>query len=119
MYRIFFALVGVAAILFIIIKVKKNKFSESRSIFWVLGGVAIFFLSIFPKSIDKLSAFLGINHPPSLLFLLASVFIIYSVFKLEEEITRTREQIKDLAHKNAILENRLREKEKNSASFDG
>jgi len=107
MYRIFFAFFGIAAILYIFIKVKKNKFSESRSIFWVLGGIAIFFLSIFPKTIDKISAVLGINHPPSLLFLLASIFIIYSIFKLEEEITITKEQLKDLAHKNAILENKL------------
>jgi len=112
MYRIFFAFFGIASILYILLKVKKNKFSESRSIFWVLGGVAIFLLSIFPKAIDKMSAILGINHPPSLLFLLASLFIIYSVFKLEEEITQTREQLKDLAHKNAILENKLRETQK-------
>ena len=111
MYRIFFAFFGISAILYIFVKVKKNKFSESRSIFWVLGGIAIFLLSIFPKTIDKISAIIGINHPPSLLYLLASIFIIYSIFKLEEEITLTREQLKDLAHKNAILENKIREKE--------
>ncbi len=112
MYRIFFAFFGIAAILLIFIKVKKNKFSESRSIFWIIGGIAMFFLSIFPKAIDKLSAILGINHPPSLLFLLASLFIIYSVFKLEEEITQTKENLKDLAHRYAILENKLKEKQK-------
>jgi len=112
MYRVFFAFFGIAAIIYILVKVKKNKFSEGRSIFWVLGGAAIFLLSIFPKLIDKMSALLGINHPPSLLFLLATIFIIYTVFKLEEDITRTREQMKDLAHRNAILENMLREKRK-------
>ena len=112
MYRIFFAFFGIAAIILILVKVRKNKFSEGRSIFWMAGGIIMFLLSIFPKTIDKLSAFLGINHPPSLLFLLASLFIIYSVFKLEEEITRTKEQVKDLAHRNAILENELREKSK-------
>ena len=112
MYRVVFAFFGIASILFILVKVKKNKFSEGRSIFWVLGGIAMFFLSIFPKAIDKLSAILGINHPPSLLFLLASLFIIYSVFKLEEEITQTKENLKDLAHKNAILEDKLKEREK-------
>ena len=110
MYRIFFAVLGVLSVLLILIKVRKNKFSEGRSIFWVAGGVIMLLLSIFPKTIDKLSLFLGINHPPSLLFLLASLFIIYSVFKLEEEITQTREQMKDLAHKNAILESKLKEK---------
>jgi len=110
MYRFFFAFFGIAAILIILLKVKKNKFSEGRSIFWVLGGIAMFLLSIFPKIIDKLSEVLGINHPPSLLFLLTSLFIVYSVFKLEEEITRTKEQLKDLAHKNAILEKKLKEK---------
>jgi hypothetical protein len=112
MYRLFFAILGISSILMILIKVRKNKFSESRSIFWVAGGIVMLFLSIFPKTIDVLSQFLGINHPPSLLFLLASIFIIYSVFKLEEEITQTREQMKDLAHRNAILETRLKEKNK-------
>ncbi len=110
MNRIFFAFFGIAAILLILVKVRRNKFSEGRSIFWIAGGIAMFFLSIFPKTIDKLSEFLGINHPPSLLFLLASLFIIYSVFKLEEEITQTKEKLKDLAQKNAILENKIRGK---------
>lgn len=116
MNRIFFAFFGIAAILYIFIKVKNNKFSESRSIFWVLGGVVIFFLSIFPNTIDKISAVLGIIHPPSLLFLMASIFIIYSVFKLEEEITITKEQLKELAHKNAILENEVKKRSHNKVN---
>lgn len=110
MYRIFFAFFGIAAVIIILAKVRKNRFSEGRSIFWVFGGLTMLFLSIFPKTIDKIAKILGVFYPPSLLFLITFMFIIYSVFKLEEEISQTKEKLKDLAQKYAVLENSIRER---------
>ena len=110
MYRVFFAFFGVTAILIILAKVRKNRFSEGRSIFWVFGGFIMLFLSIFPKTIDKIAKIFGVFYPPSLLFLVALLFIIYSVFKLEEETSQTKEKLKDLAQKYAVLENSIRER---------
>lgn len=109
MYRIIFAFFGITAIIFILSKVRKNRFSEGRSIFWVFGGFVMLFLSIFPKTIDKVAKFFGVYYSPSLLFLITLMFVIYSVFKLEEEILQAKEKLKDLAQKYAILENEFRE----------
>lgn len=109
MYRIFFAFFGITAIIIILAKVRNNRFSAGRSIFWVSGGFLILFLSLFPKTIDKVAKLLDVYYSPSLLFLIALLFIIYSVFKLEEESLQTKEKLKDLAQKYAILENSIRE----------
>lgn len=115
MYRIFFAFFGITAIIIILAKVRKNRFSAGRSIFWVSGGFLILFLSLFPKTIDKIAKVLGVLHPPSLLFLIALLFIIYSVFKLEEEASQTKEKLKDLAQKYAVLENSIGEGSNNKS----
>lgn len=73
----------------------------------MLGGICILILSIFPKLIDKLSALLGIAHPPSLLFLLTSFFILYIIFRQDQDISLLNERVKELGQRNAILEQKI------------
>ena len=107
MSRYLFIIIGVIPLFLILKKVKKNLFSEEKSIFWMLGGICILILSIFPKLIDKLSALLGIAHPPSLLFLLTSFFILYIIFRQDQDISLLNERVKEMGQRNAILEQKI------------
>lgn len=107
MNRIFFVVIGIIFILNILRKVRKNVFSEEKSLFWISGGIGILILSIFPQLIDYLSNWLGIYHPPSLLFLLSSLFIIYKIFRQEQEISILNERVKELAQRNALLKEKI------------
>jgi hypothetical protein len=107
MNRYVFIFIGLAFIFIILRKVKGNLFSEEKSLFWILGGLGILILSIFPYLFVPISELLGIDHPPSLLFVLTSLFIIYKLFRQEQEISLLNEQVKELAQLNALLEEKI------------
>ena len=108
----YFSFIGLFFIIYILNQVKKNLFSEGRSLFWIFGGVAILVLSFFPSIIVRISYRIGIEYPPSLLFLLTSLFLTFVTFRQEEDISQLNERVKELAQKNAILEQSIRNENK-------
>ncbi|MDF2881846.1 MAG: hypothetical protein K0R54_2403 [Clostridiaceae bacterium] len=110
--RIFFASVGLAIIIFVYNQVKKHKLEEKESFFWILGSICILILAFFPKIINAMSRILHIDYPPSLLFLLGIIFTIGLVFRLTLYVTLMKQQIKELAQRNVLLEKRVLEIEK-------
>lgn len=110
--RIFFILTGVAFIVFVYKKVRKNKLSEKESIFWMLGAAGIFILGIQPKIIMILASYLDIEYAPSLLFMLGIVFCLILIFRLTISTSILNQQTKELAQVVAILKKRVVELEK-------
>ena len=107
--RIFFASVGLSIIILVYKQVKKNKLEEKESLFWILGSICILILAFFPKIIITMSRILNIDYPPSLLFLLGIIFTIGLVFRLTLYVTLMKQQIKELAQRNALLEKKILE----------
>ncbi|SDG28302.1 hypothetical protein SAMN04488542_13314 [Fontibacillus panacisegetis] len=107
--RIFFALIGLLVIFYVYNRVKKNLFSEKESMFWMLGAVVVFILSIFPKVIDQFSRILGIEYPPSLLFLCAMMFILILLLRQGQQISILTNNVKELIQRNALLEQKIME----------
>ena len=103
-----FSIIGVAFICYVLAKVTKNQFGEGKSIFWVLGGVVMLVLSLFPVLFVRMAQLLGVVYPPSLLFLLSIVFVVFVTFRQEEEISLLDERVKELAQRNALFETELR-----------
>jgi hypothetical protein len=102
-----FSIIGFAFICYVLAKVNRNQFSEGKSIFWVMGGILMLVLSLFPILFIKLSHLLGVVYPPSLLFLFGILFVVFVTFRQEEEISLLDERVKELAQRNALLEQAL------------
>mgnify|MGYP001021397158 CR=1 FL=1 len=105
MNNILFTILGIIAILHIIYSVRKGRLSIVESFFWIIGGIAILILSIFPLILDKLSELVGIDYPPSLLFLLCTLFLIFMNFRASQNQAVQQEKIIELAQRIALLEN--------------
>ena len=58
MRKIYFIVAAIAATIYIIYSIRKNKLSVANSFIWILFCVALLFLSIFPYSIDKIAPFI-------------------------------------------------------------
>ena len=101
---LYFSAIGILFVVYVFKKVKKNEFSEERSIFWIAGGITMLCLSLFPVIFIKLSILLGIAYPPSLLFLLSIVFVVFVSFRQDQEISLLSERVNELAQRNALLE---------------
>lgn len=97
---------------FVYKKVKKNMLSEKESMFWMLGTIIILILGIIPEILDMLAKKLCIVYPPSLLFLLGNIFCLALVFRLTVMVSILKEQTKELAEINAILNRRVCDLEK-------
>jgi hypothetical protein len=106
--KIFFAVVGLLVVVIVFSSVKKKKFSEKESFFWMLLSIGMLILAIFPSIIPYITNLVHIEYPPSLLFLIAILFIILIIFRLTEYISTMREQLKDLSQNFALMEERLR-----------
>ncbi len=108
----FFITLGVLFIIYIFVSIKRNEFSIEESAFWVVGGIVVLFLSIFYKSLDRLSSFLGIAYGSSFVFFIAIIFLLLMNFRNSKKILKMNEKINKLSHKVSILEYELKERTK-------
>ena len=95
--------------IYIYIKVRKKQLAEKESMLWMIGGVLIVIISLFPKGIDYISKLVNIDYPPSLLFLLGIVFCLGLILRITVYVSVLKEQVKELAQVNAILQKEVYE----------
>lgn len=100
----FFILVAIIFICYVFNIIKKGEFSVEESIFWVVGTVGVVILSIWPKILDKVAGKLGIDYPPSLLFLITSIFLLFIIFRDTKKISKQNNKITEIAQRVSILE---------------
>jgi hypothetical protein len=106
MKNMYFIILVLIVGFYIINEIKKKKFSIKESFWWVIGTLVMLLLAIFPQSIDKFATFMGISYPPSLLFALCIVFLLFINFKNSKHIAEQREKIIELAQEVSILKSK-------------
>lgn len=88
-----------------IIKLLVNrKFSERISLIWLISATAVFIISIFPKILDVFAKLLGVDYPPSILFLLAILILLFICFYHSIQISMLNNQVRELAQNMAVKE---------------
>ena len=101
--NIFFIIIAISLFIYILYLTIENKIDIYESFFWVCGSLVGIFLSIFPKSIDKISHFLGVNYPPTLFLLLCILFLFIINFRITRNLAKEKEKVMFLAQEIAIL----------------
>ena len=101
--NVFFIIIAVSLFIYILHLTIENKLDVYESFFWVCGSLVGIFLSIFPKSIDKISRFLGVNYPPTLFLLLCILFLLIINFRITRYLSKEKEKVMFLAQEIAIL----------------
>lgn len=107
MKRIYFVIVAIVSIIYVISVVRKNKFSIKESFWWMMASFVMLVFAIFPKLFDNLAVFLGISYPPSLLFVICIIFLLFINFRNSKRIAEQQEKITELAQNIAILKEKL------------
>ncbi|MBO5530362.1 MAG: DUF2304 domain-containing protein [Bacilli bacterium] len=101
--NIWFIVLAIIFIIYIIHNIRKNDFSIKESFFWIMGCLVILVLSVFPKIIDFVAEKIGVDYPPSLLFVICILYLIYINFKLNKKIVSNEDKIIALAQEISIL----------------
>lgn len=107
MKNIYFIILVLLIILYVICEVRKKKFSIKESFWWIFSSILMLLLAIFPYSIDRVAKFLNIDYPPSLLFVLCIIFLLFINFRSSKKIAEHQEKIIELAQHVAILEEEI------------
>lgn len=107
MNNIYFIIIAITAIIYVINVVRKGRFSIEESIFWVFGSLIVLILSIFPKIIDKVALFIGIEYPPSLFFVLCILFLLFINFRHSRKIAIQEKKIIELAQSIALINEKV------------
>ncbi|MCP3426453.1 DUF2304 domain-containing protein [Rothia sp. AR01] len=99
---IFFLIIGLV-ILFAVIRLVRNlKLREKYAALWLLTGVVIVILMLFPRMLDWLARVVGVATPVNLLFLIAILLLLGVCLHLSLEISRLEGETRVLAEEAAI-----------------
>jgi hypothetical protein len=114
-----FAAVAAAILLVIVFELMRSRRLQERyALLWLLTGVVVFVLAVWRGLLGWAADVVGIDYPPSALFVLASFFIIVVLLHYSTVISRMSEQNTILAQRLALLEGRIREEGTESGRED-
>lgn len=105
--KIFIGVCGVAFFFSVLYLLIKKKISEKNSISWMIGTFVILLLAVIPDTLDAIAYSIGIKYPPALLFLLSTLVLLYISLIQSIQISSLSEQLKELAQRYAILQNKI------------
>jgi hypothetical protein len=104
------AIVVSAAVLIVVIElIRRGRLKEKYSLLWLFAGTVLLVLSASRDLLEYLSRIVGIYYPPSLLFLLAFLFLLLITLHFSVIISGLSEKNKKLAQEIALLRQELRE----------
>jgi hypothetical protein len=103
------AIAAVALLLVIFELIRSRRLQERYALLWLLTGVVMLVFALWRGGLARVSHLVGIQYPPSALFVLAALFILLVLLHYSTVISELAEKNLALAQRLALLENRLRE----------
>lgn len=98
------AVVGSCAVLLAVIElIRRGRLKEKYSLLWLFAGGILLFLSASRDLLNYLASVLGVFYPPSLLFLLAFLFLLLITLHFSVVASGLSEKNKQLAQELALL----------------
>lgn len=89
--------------LFILNLVRRNKLDEKYSILWILLGVIILVVALFPNIIVPIANWFSVYYPPTLMLLFALMVLGTYIIHISIVITKQNKMIIKLTQELAIV----------------
>lgn len=110
------AIAGSAILLFFILElIRRGRLKERYALLWLFSSLVLLILSLSRSLLEYLSRLVGIYYPPSLLFLIAFIFLLLITLHFSAVISGLSEKNKRLAQEIALLRQSLEEMHQASA----
>ena len=94
----------------IINMIRKRALELRYALAWLIVGVGVLVLDIFPGIMEKLASVLGIYSPVNMLFFLGFCFSLVIIFVLTVAVSRMSIRIKELTQELALHEKENRDR---------
>lgn len=98
-------------ILIYLIKIKS--LNLKYTLLWIISGILMLIVAIFPKIMITITSFLGIIDTTNGLFALMLFFVLIILMSITAIVSKMKEKNKQLIQQCALLEKRVRELENN------
>ncbi|MFQ5736830.1 MAG: DUF2304 domain-containing protein [Thermodesulfobacteriota bacterium] len=108
-FRIFSIIGSVALFALVIDFIRRGLLKEKYSVLWLASSVVIAALSIKKELLDYIARLFGIAYPPSLLFLVAFIFVLLITLHFSVVISIQHEKNKRTAQELALLREAMKE----------
>ncbi|HVV14493.1 DUF2304 domain-containing protein [Amycolatopsis sp.] len=82
---------------------RRRQLSEKYAVLWLVVGVVVLVLTIFPGLLTALARVTGVVLPVNLLFFVAIIFLVCVALHLSWELSRVENETRKLAEDLAIL----------------
>ncbi len=102
-YQITTTVLGVVLAGAILYLVRRDHMHGPYAAWWLSVAAITVVLGFFPRLIDWAAAWVGISHPPNLIFALAIGMMLIKLLRVDIEASRKERRIRRLAQKLAIL----------------
>ena len=100
---VFMAAASIVALLIVLELVRRRRLSEQYSLLWLGTAIVMLVIGLWRDLLHSLAALLNIHHPPNLLFLLATLFLLFIQLYFSTVITRLTRESKEAAQQIALL----------------
>lgn len=106
--RILIIIGGLGMVALVFNLVRHRRLKEEYCLLWLLTGFVLVFLSIFQNLFwDRFSRLIGVDYPPSALFLIGMGFLFLIVLNYSVALSELKERNKELTQEFAILMDEL------------
>lgn len=95
--------ISLGYLLFIARLVRRRQLREKYALLWMAVGAATVVVSLSRGPMDRLARAVGIQYGPTILFLLAIMFLMAVVAHLSWELSRMEERTRRLAEELALM----------------
>ena len=118
MLRIVVLAIGIAFVIMAFKLLISGKMSERASLPWIACSLLVILLSIFPYSIDRIAAFVNIDYPPTLLFLISILIILLLLLYQAIHISILQNKIRELTQTISIINSKSMDDRCNANEID-
>lgn len=111
MIYVFAIIFAIVFEIFILNLVRKNKLDEKYSILWIILGIIILIVAIFPNIIVKVADLFNVYYPPTLMLLFALMVLGAYIIHISIVITKQNKMIVKLTQELAIVKEKMEKKD--------
>ena len=107
------SILAAAALLLVVLElVRRRRLLERYALLWLGAAAVVLGLAGWSEALERLAHALGIVDPPNALFFVALGFIVVLLLHFSAAVSRLSDQSKVLAQRLAIMEQRMRQLER-------
>ena len=111
----FAIIVGILFLVMMIELIRKKKVALKYALLWLLSGVVMLVLAIFPQLLDTMAGLIGVYDPVNALFAILLCCGLMLMISFSVIVSGNKKAIVKLTQEISLLENRIRELEGKTA----